>query len=107
MIGKDETTTEEKRHAESTQWKVLNYILKETVKITVNRSEPNPPPVENVTIELTPDQASMLRYFFGRLSPVKVRTNVAGGIFNNGAYDPAAIYRMTSSIYEILREEGV
>lgn len=80
-------------------------MIKETVKVTVKRSEPSPPPVESVTIELAPDQASMLRYFFGRLSPAKVRTSVELG--PAGDYVPEAIHRLTSSIYGILLEEGL
>ena len=33
------------------------------MKITENRAEPSPPPVTSYTLELTPDQMRMLRYF--------------------------------------------
>lgn len=33
------------------------------MKITENRETPAPPPVKSYTLELTPDQMRMLRYF--------------------------------------------
>ena len=36
------------------------------MKITENRTTPSPPPVTSYTLELTPDQMSMLRYFAAR-----------------------------------------
>lgn len=37
------------------------------MKITENRAEPSPPPVTSYTLELTPDQMRMLRYFASAL----------------------------------------
>lgn len=83
-------------------------MTKEDVKITVKRSEPNPPPVESVTIELTPDQASVLRYFFGRLSLAKVRTSIEGsGALGPNSHDPEAVHLLTATIYGRLLEEGI
>lgn len=82
-------------------------MTKEAVKITVKRSEPNPPPVLSVTLELTPEQASVLRYYFGRLSPAKVRTNLDGALQVPPPYESETVHRLTSSIYDLLLEEGL
>lgn len=75
------------------------------MKVTIHREDPDPPPVSFVTIEISKDEAILLRQLTGTLSRNMLRNFFSLELTNNDEL-VETMYLLTSGLYRELSEKG-
>lgn len=78
------------------------------MKVKVERESPDPPPISQVVIYLTADEALKLKNLFGSLSRAKIRsalsfTGVTGQNFSDDQVEDT--FHVTAGIYSKMNEQ--